>query len=283
MGSLLMLCHLVPRARLVGLALALIGLGVMAHDTLAQRPAYRERDGYGGDAGGRDGTAREHLAGDFDYYLLVLSWSPTYCADVGQERRDPQCNPRAGRPFAFVLHGLWPQWERGWPHDCRSPDRGYVPGPVAERMLDIMPSKRLVFHEYRTHGTCSGLGVDGYFELARQLYRKVKIPSRLASPVEERMTIAPGELIGEFVAANPQLKPDMIAVACGGAGNRLREVRICFDKGGAFRACGRNEDQARLCAADRMYVPPLRLGGGGGPPAHRQPPAPGDDLLPGPR
>jgi len=275
-----MLCHRVTRTRLVGLALALLGLAVTAQDTLAQRGAYRERDNYGRDAGGRDGS--EHLAGDFDYYLLVLSWSPTYCADVGEERRDPQCGFAGGRPYAFVLHGLWPQYERGWPSNCRSPDRGYVPGPVANRMLDIMPSKRLVFHEYRTHGTCSGLGVDAYFDLARQLYSKVHIPARFASPVEERMTIAPGELIGEFVAANPQLKPDMIAIVCGGAGNRLREVRICFDKSGAFRACGRNENQARLCSADRMYVPPVRTGANRGTPDHR-PLTPDQDLLPGPR
>ena len=87
-----------------------------------------------------------------------------------------------GRPYAFVLHGLWPQHERGWPQDCRSSDRGWVPGPVAERMLDIMPSKKLIFHEYRKHGTCSGLGVDGYFGLARQLYEKVKIPPRFVRP-----------------------------------------------------------------------------------------------------
>src|SRR5262249_58400422 len=96
------------------------------------------------------------------------------------------------------------------------------------------------------------------------------------------LQIAAEELVGEFVAANPQLKPDMLVVTCGGAGNRLREVRICFDRGGAFRACGRNEDQTRLCSADRMYVPPVRLGRGGGPP-DRRPPWPGDDLLPGPR
>ena len=275
-----MLCHPVTRTGLAGLTVALLGFGVVTADALAQPPPYRDRpDSYGRDYGDRSG--REHQPGVFDYYLLALSWSPTYCADVGPERRDPQCNPRAGRPYAFVLHGLWPQYERGWPSNCRAPDRGYVPSPVADRMLDIMPSKRLVFHEYRTHGTCSGLGVDGYFELARQLYTKGKIPSRFASPVEERMTIAPGELIGEFVAANPQLKPDMIAVSCGGAGNRLREVHICFDKGGAFRACGRNENQARLCSADRMYVPPVRVGGGGMP--ARRPPSPGDDLLPGPR
>jgi ribonuclease T2 len=51
----------------------------------------------------------------------------------------------------------------------------------------------------------------------------------------------------------------MIAVSCGGPGNRLREVRICFTKDGAFRACGKNENQRRLCAAARMYVPPVRL------------------------
>ncbi|HSR81202.1 MAG TPA: ribonuclease T2 [Hyphomicrobiaceae bacterium] len=278
-----MLRRFVTLTRLPGLALALIGLGLVAETALAQRPPYRQWDGYDGrGAGGRDGPAREHQPGDFDYYLLALSWSPTYCADVGEERRDPQCNLAGGRPYAFVLHGLWPQYERGWPSNCRSPDRGYVPGPVADRMLDIMPSKRLLFHEYRTHGTCSGLGVDGYFDLARQLYSKVHIPSRFASPVDERMTIAPDELISEFVAANPQLKPDMIAVVCGGAGNRLREVRICFDRGGAFRACGRNENQARLCSADRMYVPPVRMGTNRGTP-ERRPLPPGDDLLPGPR
>src|SRR5690349_16354816 len=167
-----MLCRFVTLTRLVGLVLALIVLGLVAETALAQRPAYRQWDGYGRGAGDRDGSAREHQPGDLDYYLLALSWSPTYCADVGEERRDPQCSFAGGRPYAFVLHGLWPQYERGWPSNCRSPDRGYVPGPVADRMLDIMPSRRLVFHEYRTHGSCSGLGVDAYFDLARQLYAK---------------------------------------------------------------------------------------------------------------
>jgi ribonuclease T2 len=66
--------------------------------------------------------------------------------------------------------------------------------------------------------------------------------------------------VADFIAANPDLRPDMMVVECGGAGNRLKEVRICFTKEGAFRACGRNENQRRLCSADRMYVPPVRLG-----------------------
>jgi ribonuclease T2 len=199
-------------------------------------------------------------AGQFDYYVLALSWSPTYCADAGDRRRDPQCDGRSGRPYAFVLHGLWPQHERGWPQDCKSGDRGWVPGQVADRMLDIMPSKRLVFHQYRKHGTCSGLGVDGYFDLARTLYGKVKIPPRFVKLTDERMFVGVGELVGDFLAANPDLKPDMLSVQCGGAGNRLKEVRVCFTRDGQFRTCGRNEDQRRLCSADRMYVPPVRLG-----------------------
>ena len=89
----------------------------------------------------RESPAARDPAGVFDYYLLSLSWSPSYCAASGA-RGDRQC----ARRFAFVLHGLWPQFERGWPQDCQSPDRGYVPYRVAEDMRDIMPSDRLVSH-----------------------------------------------------------------------------------------------------------------------------------------
>jgi ribonuclease T2 len=127
-------------------------------------------------------------------------------------------------------------------------------------MLDIMPSKRLVFYEYRKHGTCSGLGVDAYFDLARKLYDKVKVPPRFVRVTDERMTVGVAELIGDFLGSNPGLKPDMMSVACGGAGNRLKEVRVCFTREGEFRACGGNENQQRLCSAERMYVPPVRAG-----------------------
>jgi ribonuclease T2 len=235
--------HRFARAVLaLGAAIALI-----AGDAAAQR--YRDDD-----------NQSRHKAGVFDYYVLALSWSPTYCADRGDSRNDQQCNPRNRRPYAFVLHGLWPQYDRGWPQNCRTSDEGWVPGPVADRMLDIMPSKRLVFNEYRKHGTCSGLGVDRYFALSRELFEKVNIPPKFVDLDDDRMTISPGELVRDFVAANPSLRPDMIAVQCGGAGNRLREVRICFDKAGMFRPCGSNENQRRLCSADRMYVPPVRGG-----------------------
>ena len=228
-------------------------------------PADAQRNTTGGfarEANPSGRTQRTYEAGKFDYYVMSLSWSPSYCAGRPSGGNDAQCNDRSERPYAFVLHGVWPQFEKGWPQDCPTADRGFVPRPVANRMLDIMPSDKLVFHEYRKHGTCSGLGVDGYFDMARSLYNKVKIPPRYAAITDPRTFVSTPELLADFVAANPGLKPDGIVVDCGGAGPRLKEVRICFDKGGNFRTCGRNENQSRMCSSARVYVPPVRASSG---------------------
>ncbi len=241
----------------------LLSLGLAAILALAAQPAFAQRSpdgGYQRETAPFGRTQRSNEPGKFDYYVLSLSWSPTYCAGAYRDGNDPQCGFRA-RPYAFVLHGVWPQFERGWPQDCPSPDRGFVPRAVANRMLDIMPSDKLVFHEYRKHGTCSGLGVDGYFELARNLYEKIKIPQRLAVITDPRTFVSTPEVLADFLAANPGMKSDGIVLTCGGPGPRLQEIRICFDKGGNFRSCGRNENQARLCTSSRVYMPPVRQGG----------------------
>ena len=236
------------------IALAISALLTLCPNLSSPAAAQRASPSYGG-------SQRAYEAGKFDYYVMSLSWSPSYCAGTPRAGSDPQCNVRSGRPYSFVLHGVWPQFEKGWPQDCQSPDGGFVPRPVANRMLDIMPSDKLVFHEYRKHGTCSGLGVDGYFDMARSLYNKVKIPTRFHAVTDPRTFVSTPELLADFLAANPGMKADGIAVACGGPGPRLQEVRICFDKGGNFRSCGRNENQSRMCSATRVYVPPVRDGG----------------------
>jgi len=227
------------------------------------------------------GAAERNQAGQFDYYALVLSWSPTHCATIERSDPDPQCNRRDGRRYAFVLHGLWPQHERGFPENCRTPGRPYVPQNVIDAMLDIMPSSKLVIHEYRKHGTCSGMTPSEYFTTARKMFTQINVPERYHN-TQEGLMVAPGDLADDFLQANPSLKPDMLAISCGGAGNRLREIRVCFDKAGQFRGCGRNEDQRRLCSAQKVYLPPVRSAGIGPVPA----PAAGSDKrapLPGPK
>lgn len=196
--------------------------------------------------------------GDFDYYSLVLSWSPTFCqSDGGSHSDDPQCSSR--RPYAFVLHGLWPQFDKGWPESCDIGKRPFVPRQLINAMLDIMPSDKLVIHEYAKHGTCSGLDPTAYFGLARQLYSSIAIPQRYNGTSSET-TVAIRDVVSDFRKANPALRPDMIAVSCNRDG-RLREITFCFSKSGQPAHCGRNEDPARMCRASSVSLPPVRGGG----------------------
>lgn len=198
---------------------------------------------------------RGDQAGQFSYYALVLSWSPTYCANLPRNRRDRQC--RSARPYAFVLHGLWPQYDRGWPKYCWVRN-SWVPRRVIDSMLDIMPNPRLVIHEWRKHGTCSGLAPHAYFSIARRLYEKIKIPERYIRP-DKPIVTSPEDIERNFLAANPGLNKTMLSISCGRR-KRLKEIRICFDRDFNLRACGNNHKQTRLCRLKRIVLPPVRSG-----------------------
>jgi ribonuclease T2 len=195
-------------------------------------------------------VAERNTPGAFDYYVLVLTWMPSYCRDEGKGRKDRQCD--GTKPHAFLLHGLWPQHEVGWPKDCRTGKRPWVPESVIAGMRDIMPSKSLVIHEYRAHGTCSGLAPAQYFAVARALYERIGVPSGFLAPGVN--LDSPEEVERAFLDANPWLKPEMISVTCRKA--HLLDIRVCFGRDLAPRACGVNEDQRRLCAAPKITVPP---------------------------
>lgn len=205
----------------------------------------------------RDEAPRErNAAGQFDYYALVLSWSPAFCASGGHDD-SPQCSQSNPRPYSFVLHGLWPQYDKGWPQDCPTRAPAYVPRPLINEMLDIMPASQLVIHEYKKHGTCSGLDPAAYYALARKLYTGVKIPERFNQPTGTQL-VSPDDVIADFRKSNPEIKDDMIAVSCSGSGDRLREVHICVSKDGKPASCGKNEVQRKMCSADKMTVLPVR-------------------------
>jgi ribonuclease T2 len=200
------------------------------------------------------GTAEERdKPGAFDYYTLVLSWSPSYCASEGRNRRDRQCD--AAKQHGFVLHGLWPQYDRGWPEDCFTGRRPWVPQDVIEAMRDIMPNRNLIIHEYRAHGTCSGLDPEAYFAAARALYQRLEIPARYAAP-HRTFSLSPQDIERDFAAANPWLKPETMAVTC--RNRKLFDIRICFNRDLSPRGCGRNEDQKLLCPIGNIAVPPAR-------------------------
>jgi ribonuclease T2 len=200
------------------------------------------------------GPARASEQGTFDYYALSLSWSPTYCAGQAGGHDNQQCAP--GRRFAFVVHGLWPQFEKGWPQDCDTSER-WVPEDTIQAMLDIMPSRQLVIHEWKKHGSCSGLNIADYFAEIRTVFGKVRIPARYLAPNTD-LSVTPKQLSDDFVKTNGGLDASMMAVECGNRTDRARvsELRLCFDRDGAFRACGENEK--RQCRAETLMLPKVR-------------------------
>ena len=167
----------------------------------------------------------KHVPGRFDYYVLSLSWSPQHCATRGKQARsdDPQCGD--GVAFGFVVHGLWPQYEKGYPESCLVAKA--VDASLVKRLLRIIPSPRLIQHEWQKHGTCSGLSAERYFTAAESLFAALRIPPRYQKPTAPVQT-TPAELRQELVTANPGLLPDSLAIYC--RGPMLREVRICYSK-----------------------------------------------------
>lgn len=268
---------------------------------------------------------RQNQPGEFDFYVLALSWSPSYCAanaerlaarageraaeraagragpperkpdgatpaagaagpatpvdpagpaagpsaepaagpseeaverparggPAGRRRADPQCG---ARPYSFVVHGLWPQYERGFPEFCQTPPPRLSRTIVAS-MLDLMPSPRLVFRQWDRHGVCSGLPPSGYFEAVRKARALVKIPPDYLD-LTTTLMVSPGEVEEAFVKANPGLPAAGVAVQCDRT--RLREVRICLSREFKFQECP--EVDRRACRRDRLAMPPVRGG-----------------------
>jgi ribonuclease T2 len=193
--------------------------------------------------------AEGEAAGDFDYYVMALSWSPSWCATEGDDRGSPQC--REGARFGWVLHGLWPQYEDGWPSWCRTvqndPSRA-----MTAAMEDIMGTDGAAWYQWQKHGRCSGLTAGTYLGAARMAYQSVTKPEvfgRLRGDVR-----LPASVVEEaFLEANPQLGPDMVTVTCGEG--RIAEVRVCLTRRLEPRPCG--ADVRRDCTMrDALMEPP---------------------------
>ena len=194
--------------------------------------------------------ARADTAGEFDYYVMSLSWSANWCATTGDARRDPQCDP--GRGLTFVLHGLWPQYEQGYPSNCFA----QTPDPSREdtaKMADIMGGAGLAFYEWKKHGRCSGLTARDYYATVRRAYASITIPPVFAR-ITKDITIAAPVIQDAFIDVNPALSPDQITVTC--TRNLIQEVRICLTKDLTPRTCG--PDVIRDCTLPRAELDAVR-------------------------
>jgi ribonuclease T2 len=192
-------------------------------------------------------NGRSNQVGDFDYYLVSLSWSPAYCLTHPNDQR--QCG---GRGFGFVLHGVWPQKSAGgYPEDC--PASSAPSAASVQRALAFMPSEKLIQHEWSKHGTCSGLSGDDYLALADKAYSSLKIPKGFEAPNASR-TLSSDQILGEFLAANTGLNRDSLTLRC--SNSELEEVRICVDKQLKPMNCGKGV--RTQCSADAVQIRSVR-------------------------
>lgn len=199
---------------------------------------------------GRSGRAQPRgasRAGDFDFYVLSLSWSPSFCQNGGASRSRRQC--ASGANPGFVVHGLWPQYNRGYPSDCRAD--GFVSGSALARTRGLYPDEGLARYEWRKHGTCSGKDPLGYFGDVRAAFDSVTIPPAFSAPQQDQ-SLSPLDVQRAFIDANPRLRPGMMAVAC--QRGVLQEVRICLSRDlRDFVACPEVARQA--CHSQSITVP----------------------------
>lgn len=200
---------IVSRCAALIVALALLGAGLAA-------PARAEGE----------------RAGDFDYYVLSLSWSPGWCATSGAGRDALQCDPR--QDAHFVLHGLWPQYERGWPSYCRTAERDPSRAHSAA-MQDIMGSDGAAWYQWKKHGRCAGLPAARYYATARAAYDSILIPP-VFQTLNRDLRLPASVVEDAFLEANPGLTRDMITITCDQG--RIQEARICLTPDLVPRRCG---------------------------------------------
>ncbi len=194
---------------------------------------------------------RGAASGDFDFYVLALSWSAGFCEVEGDAKNREQCARGSG--LGFTVHGLWPQNERGYPSDCGPPGR--TPSRAAMDIArDVFPSEGLARHQWRKHGTCSGSSPSDYFRDTKAARARIVIPREFEKPTRESRW-SPVDIERAFVAANPGLRADMMAISC--RRGVLDEVRICLTKDlRAFRTC--EEVDRGGCRMREIVAPAVR-------------------------
>ena len=187
-------------------------------------------------------------SGVFDYYVMALSWSPNWCELEGRARNSEQCDA----DFGWILHGLWPQYHRGWPAYCPSVERAPSRGQTAA-MADIMGNGGLAWHQWKKHGVCSGLSATAYYDLSRQAYASITRPEVFRKL--DKTVKLPASVVEEaFMKANPTLERDMITVTC--RDGYIQEVRICLSKDLDPVPCGR--DTVTDCRMKDALFEPIR-------------------------
>lgn len=167
----------------------------------------------------------QHRAGEFDSYLLALSWTPAYCAGDGDARDDPRC--REGSALGWGIHGLWPQYDDGgWPQYCSSPRRDPSRAETAAQAA-LFGTSGAAWHQWNKHGRCTGLSAQDYYRLTEEALSRVTLPD-VFEGVTQPLRVDPAVIEAAFVEANPDLTPARMVTSC--PNGEIVELRVCLTR-----------------------------------------------------
>ena len=195
-------------------------------------------------------VAKNELAGKYDYFVLSLSWSPNWCAIEGDAKQSPQCTKNSGN--GWIMHGLWPQFHRGYPSFCRTAQRPPSRG-MTNAMSDVMGTSGLAWHQWKKHGTCTGLSAQDYYALSRRAYALIKRPD-IFRKLNRSVKLPASVIQDAFLKANPTIEADGVTITC--RNNRIQEARICLSRDLKPVPCG--QDVVRDCTLKDALFDPLR-------------------------
>ncbi len=194
--------------------------------------------------------AEGERAGEFDYYVVALSWSPNWCLREGDSKKSPQCD--LGTGHGWILHGLWPQFHRGYPSYCKTIKRAPTRRMTAN-MSDIMGTGGLAWHQWKKHGSCTGLSATDYYALSRRAYAAIKRPNVFRRL--ERDVKLPAAVVEEaFLEANPDFEADGVTITC--RADQIQEARVCMSRDLDPVPCG--QDVVRDCQMKDALFTPVR-------------------------
>lgn len=177
------------------------------------------------------------------YLLLAVSWTPSWCEAEGRARGEARC--ATGQGAGWLVHGLWPQNSDGtWPEFCETPHPNPTRAQTAS-MVDVMGSAGLAAHQWRKHGSCSGLSPDDYFSATRTAFERLSLPDISG-------TVRPDDVLAQLRRENPAIGTDKVIATC--QGGMLREIRLCLSHDLQPKTCD-PEVLMRHCRSARAQMP----------------------------
>jgi ribonuclease T2 len=128
-----------------------------------------------------------------------------------------------------------------------------VPRAVVQRVMPIMPSEKLIQHEWSKHGTCTAFDQRKYFETLQDAFAAVRIPRDYQGPLQQ-IVVNPQDVKKKFVAANSGMNENTLRIQC--SGRFISELRVCMTKDLKLRACPASMRDS--CRGDEAILRPVR-------------------------